>query len=450
MSRNLRESKLAIILALLGLALLSILLIFLLKDMEKPLVGISIKAEKAIGPRNEINLNLTDTSGIESIVAYVRRGEQSVDLLTKEFSQQNSTTTYSFTLENAQLPDGPFTLILEVTDASFMLFGKGNTTTLEIPLIMDTQPPRILVKTVTPGIRRGGSALIKYTLSEDVASTGVFVDDLFFPAYKQENGAYICLFPFPYSMTTSTYLPQIMAEDFGGNVTKSRLLVNRLNKTYKTDTLYVSDNFLEAKAQELIAMCPDSGTLLDQYICANTTIREENKDFLFDIGRKSTNEFSWSGNFIRLPRAATMADFGENRTYKYKSVVNDSNDTNTTIDKQTHLGVDLASVAEAPIPVASDGIVTYTGVLGIYGNIVTIDHGIGLTTIYSHLTDINVAVGDNVKQGDTLGTTGKTGLAGGDHVHFGVLVGGFPVNPMEWLDDKWLQNNIKSRLNTPI
>ena len=55
-----------------------------------------------------------------------------------------------------------------------------------------------------------------------------------------------------------------------------------------------------------------------------------------------------------------------------------------------------------------------------------------------------------VKAGDIVGTTGVSGLAGGDHLHFGVLVGGLPVQPLEWLDSSWVKNNILSRLNTNV
>ena len=58
--------------------------------------------------------------------------------------------------------------------------------------------------------------------------------------------------------------------------------------------------------------------------------------------------------------------------------------------------------------------------------------------------------GDEVKAGQILGKTGTTGMAVGDHVHFGVLVGGIPVTPIEWLDAKWVQSNITRRLNTAL
>ena len=284
-----------------------------------------------------------------------------------------------------------------------------------------------------------------YTLSEEVVKTGVQVGELFFPGYRQENGAYACLFAFPVKMRTDGYHPQIMAQDKAGNVTSSRLLVRALNRNYRADTLNIPDSFLNFKANELAQLCPEQGTPLEQYLCANNKVRAANDAKLLEVAADPANvtpHFVWEGPFRRLPRSAVKANFGDHRTYVDGS--------RTKIDEQTHMGLDLASVAQAPIPAAAAGRVIWVDYLGIHGHMVLIDHGLGLMTQYSHLTDYNVKVGDVVKPGDTVGTTGVSGLAGGDHLHFGVLVGGVPVQPLEWLDASWVKNNITSRLKTNV
>jgi murein DD-endopeptidase MepM/ murein hydrolase activator NlpD len=80
--------------------------------------------------------------------------------------------------------------------------------------------------------------------------------------------------------------------------------------------------------------------------------------------------------------------------------------------------------------------------LGIYGNCVIVDHGMGLQSLYAHLSSIAVKVGDMVNQGELLGRTGSTGLAGGDHLHFTMLLGGTPVTPIEWWSAKWVQDRV--------
>ncbi|MFI5324290.1 MAG: M23 family metallopeptidase, partial [Thermodesulfobacteriota bacterium] len=76
------------------------------------------------------------------------------------------------------------------------------------------------------------------------------------------------------------------------------------------------------------------------------------------------------------------------------------------------------------------------------GNTVIIDHGMGVATLYGHMSSIDVKVGDRVSKKQILGKTGQTGLAAGDHLHYGVYVNGVAVRPVEWWDDKWIKDNV--------
>jgi len=116
------------------------------------------------------------------------------------------------------------------------------------------------------------------------------------------------------------------------------------------------------------------------------------------------------------------------------------------VDTQVHVGFDLASTKHSPVPAANGGQVAFTGPLTIYGNAVILDHGLGLQTLYAHLSSIDVKPGDTVEKGHVLGRTGTTGLAVGDHLHFEVLVSGVSVTPIEWWDGKW----IRDRVNKPL
>jgi murein DD-endopeptidase MepM/ murein hydrolase activator NlpD len=116
------------------------------------------------------------------------------------------------------------------------------------------------------------------------------------------------------------------------------------------------------------------------------------------------------------------------------------------VDRQVHLGADLASVQQSPIPAANNGRVVFAEAVGIYGNTVVLDHGFGLFSLYAHLSAIKVQPGDRVDKGDTLGQTGVTGLAVGDHLHFGMMVHDTFVNPIEWWDDHWINDNILTKL----
>ena len=99
---------------------------------------------------------------------------------------------------------------------------------------------------------------------------------------------------------------------------------------------------------------------------------------------------------------------------------------------------------------ANSGRVAFEGDLGIYGNCVLVDHGLGVTSLYGHLSRLDVAAGDRVSRGQTLGLSGDTGLAGGDHLHFAILVGGTYVDPLEWWDAKWVQTHVDARVRPQL
>lgn len=438
MSVSLVNSKIGTILAFIALSIVSITGYLLLKDLNGPSFSFNPELGEHIGPRQEIILGASDFAGIKKIVITVQRGAQRLKLYEKTYDDRPKSIEFPFTLEDARLPEGGFILEIKAYDASLAGFGKGNSTTKEFSLSLDNKPPRIAVKTLPPGVKRGGSALIVYTVNEPVAKTGIYINDVFFQGYEQKNNTYVCLFPFPENMILNDFLPQIMAKDLAGNITESRLIVNARNTNFRKDTLKISDAFLDSKKEELAKLAPNKNTPLEQYIEANTQSRIKDNEVLMSVGQNSMPKAQWKGAFKALPRSAVKANFGDRRTYTHNE---------KTIDKQVHQGLDLASVAKAPIPAANNGKVVFAEPLGIYGNLVIVDHGLGLFSIYSHLTDMNVKVDDMVEVGQTIGTTGTSGLAGGDHVHFGFLVGGVPVQPQEWLDSKWVRNNINSRLN---
>lgn len=439
------SSGLSVIAMLFILALAGAAAYFLLRDMSGPSVSITPEIKGRMGLSQDIELRLRDKSGVQSVSVRVKRAEQSMTVLQQVFSTLETERKVSFNLKETRLPEGAFELEIRASDGSFAGFGRGNTTALTLPLVLDSQPPRIAVKTGPPAVYRGGSGFIVYTVSEDVEQTGVRVGNLFFPGYRQQNGAYACLFPFPITISTGNFLPEIMARDLAGNVTSSRLLVRALNRNYRSDTLNIPESFLNFKADELAKLCPEMSAPLEQYLCSNNKVRLENDAALIEVGSKAENitpYFLWKGAFRRLPRSAVKANFGDFRTYV------DGN--RQKIDEQTHMGLDLASVAHAEVPAAQAGRVVWTGYLGIHGDMILIEHGLGLMTQYSHLSEYAVKTGDVVTAGQIIGRTGVSGLAGGDHLHFGVLVGGVPVQPLEWLDASWVKNNITSRLNISL
>jgi murein DD-endopeptidase MepM/ murein hydrolase activator NlpD len=157
------------------------------------------------------------------------------------------------------------------------------------------------------------------------------------------------------------------------------------------------------------------------------------------MAKESAPEMYWRGIvFHPFTNNAVESAFADQRTYVYNG---------KDVDQQTHLGFDLASFTGVPIVAANRGKVVYADELGIYGNCVIVDHGMGVQSLYGHLSSISVKAGEMVEKEKELGKSGMTGLAGGDHLHFTMLVNGQMVNPVEWWDAHWIQDRILRKLH---
>ena len=105
-----------------------------------------------------------------------------------------------------------------------------------------------------------------------------------------------------------------------------------------------------------------------------------------------------------------------------------------------HTGVDIGAPMGANFIAANDGIVTYAGYNTAYGNMVIVDHGGGITTLYAHGSEILVQVGQTVLQGTPILKVGATGYATGPHAHFEVRINGEYVQPLDYITSYNSQN----------
>lgn len=409
----------------------------ILDDMEGPQIVMSPDTGR-IAPAQPIQVVVSDaSSNIRSVKVSIHKNDQSLIIVDRTFTSASPRQELTFSLKDTGLRDGPFQLEIEAHDMAFMGLGSGNTTIRNWDMRLDTQPPRVKICTPSPALRRGSMTVIAYTISEDVEKTGVQLGERFFPAFRQANGMYYCFFPWPLDVPKTDFAPEVFSRDLAGNEARSRVILSAVDHKYRNDTMTISDSFLDKKMPAFDALVPGSANNLERYVRMNNEIRLANEQTLIEVGKNTASTMLWQGAFKRLPRSASMASFGDHRTYMHNGV---------KIDEQTHMGQDLASTARAPIPAANDGRVVFAGDLGIFGNLVVIDHGLGLQSLYSHMSEISVAVGDTLKKGDIIGKTGVTGLAGGDHLHFGILLHGIQIQPLDWFDAKWIRNMVTNRL----
>ncbi|MCP4670869.1 MAG: M23 family metallopeptidase [Desulfobacula sp.] len=430
---------------------------------EKPVVDITLPSVY-LKKSYEMSLDvMDDQTGLRDIMVSIHQKDKKKVLLERQYETPGIAKVFSGAKtikESFVIPvsawqygmsDGEAIIRIIVSDYSWRGWNKGNILNIEKKVIIDSKPPKVSVLTKRHNIQKGGTGLIIYKLFEDNIKSGVKAGDNFFPGHAglfENKNIYTAFFALNDVQGPGTKFA-VMAEDEAGNITKRGFYHYIRDKKFKTDVLNIPDSFLNRKMPGFdvgenkgsfseIKNQGKKNPLLEKFLYVNDIIRKNNVEEILKLTQNSENKKYWDGRFRRLRGSAKRAGFADRRIYKYKG---------REIDRATHLGIDLASTANASIKAANSGRVILTKPVGIFGNTVIIDHGFGLCSLYSHLNQISVNNGDIVNRGDEIGFTGMTGLAGGDHLHFSMIVHNVFVNPVEWWDKIWIQNNIISKID---
>jgi len=423
---------------------------------EKELPQVSLlKDISLLGASSEIQLVLTDAkSGIRSVNISLVQDDKQATLVKKTLPRQGYLSgsgpnrleeTIPVNFKKLGFADGKALLLVEVRDFSWSNWMAGNESSAEYQIEIDTTPPRIHIMRTPQYIAAGGSGVVTYQLNEPASRHGVTVNDLYYPGFPLNNSGtdnyHAAFIGLPFS-TEQLGQQAISATDLAGNPAAVSFGMNLHRRRMTEDRIAVSENFLQRKIPEFSQYYPElNGSLLEQYVSVNNSIRKVNDQKIQEICRGAMPERLWQGRFKRMSRGANRAGFADHRTYFFD---------NREIDRQVHLGVDLASTEHADIRAANRGKVVFADYLGIYGNTVILDHGQGVFSLYAHLSDIKTENGALVEQDAVIGSSGSTGMAGGDHLHFSMLVNGIFVNPLEWWDISWLEINMIGPLQQEI
>lgn len=337
---------------------------------------------------------------------------------------------FDFILEPRRLmvADGKATVVINATSGLF------SRTEMRIDSVVDTVPPVIKQVVSTPFVKQGSTGAVKARV---IGATNVYVkvgkDE--FPmtdACNDKEDVYCTLFPVPLTISPGTIL-SVSANDGNDNYSTLALDTAIVRRKFRRSSVDLSDGFIENR---IVPMLGESGTGLSvtaAFRKVNEEWRRKDNGVIEDTGRHSEGSPLWKGRFLQLRGSRVFARFGDKRDYYYHG---------EKISSSRHLGYDLASVGHAPVTAANNGIVVYVGDRLIYGNTVIIDHGLGLMSLYGHMSHTSVKAGERVTKGEIIGRTGNTGLAMGDHLHFGLYVHGVAVNPLDWWDANWISIKI--------
>jgi murein DD-endopeptidase MepM/ murein hydrolase activator NlpD len=341
---------------------------------------------------------------------------------------------------------------ITVTAARKVLYGIRTvraTATRDVKVRLER--PRVAVVSTHHYINHGGSEMVVYRATPADVTSGVVVGDVEYPGFPAVGATVdgvsiadpalrVAFFALLHDQDRSTPI-RLFARDEAGNSARADFDFRVFPKPFKRSRIELDDRFLDRVVPAILEGTTEvtpEGDNLARFLVVNGELRRKNAEKIASFAAGTAPELLWRGHvFHPFTNSAVESAFADPRTYIYKG---------KEVDKQVHLGFDLASYAGTPIVSANRGIVVFADELGIYGNCVIIDHGMGVQSLYAHLSSMDVKPGQTIEKEQQIGRSGMTGMAGGDHLHFTMLVHGRMVNPVEWWDAHWIQDRILRKL----
>jgi len=401
----------------------------------------------ALGRSPNLNLAVQDPeTGLRHVSIRLKQKDQDVVLADESFDREGKEKSRAYDVgkliaEKYKIQAGPATLSVVADDYALRHFLEGNRNNVTKDFVFHVEPPRLEVISGQHYINQGGSECVVYRVSDDAEISGVQVGANFFPGYPAagDKNLRFALFALEYDWPVDTPM-KVIARDAAGNEATAEFWHKVFPKTFRSRELPLEDSLVQKVVPEIMAHTheiQDQSDPVKTFVEINSKLRRLNHERIAKLSQQSPARFLWDGPFLQLSNSKVESFFADRRTYVHEG---------KRVDRQDHVGFDLSVVHHNPIEAANDGKVVLAEYFGIYGNAVLIDHGAGLISLYGHMSQIDVKPGHMVKKKDVLGKSGATGLAVGDHLHFGLFLHGVPVNPTEWWDQKWIKDHVLGRL----
>ena len=399
-----------------------------------------------VGRNAALLLDVKDEVGLRSLRVTVRQGDREQAVVDETFDPPPREVRREWRPGREtrfRLQEGPGSVHVEARNASWGSFFKGKSTRLDKDFMARLTPPRIEVLTGQHYVNQGGCDMVVYRVTPPTVESAVEVGDARFKGFPvpggQDPAVRFAIFAYPYDAAPGTPV-RLRARDEAANEVIANFNVRVFPKAFRTRTLALDDAFLQRVVPEILSQTPtlqDQGDLLKNFLQINRDLRRANNKAIAEMAARSQPRFLWTEPFRQLGGSQVEAGFADHRTYTYQG---------REVDRQDHLGYDLATTTHAPVAAANDGVVMMAEFFGIYGNTIVVDHGHGLLTLYGHLAGFAVKPGEAVKRGQVIAQSDSTGLAGGDHLHFSVVLQGEQVDAREWWDPHWIEDRIQAKL----
>jgi murein DD-endopeptidase MepM/ murein hydrolase activator NlpD len=416
---------------------------------REPGPSISIASpQKYVGRSTPLTVTVESDTPVTEPEITIEQGGQSMAITPEKVDGAGTErVTASGTVGKSSLPalaNGPARLIVTARrDVLFSLRQTSRTVTQDVEVRLD--PPRVAVISLHHFINAGGAEFVVMRATPPDVEAGIQVGDARYPMYPgsavgiTDPAVRVGFFAWRHDQDAKTRL-SAYARDAAGNQVTAPFDYKPFPKRFLDSKIPIDQRFLDRVVPAIASNTPDLNAdtgspegLLKGFLEINGNLRKKNNDTIAALAAKTQPKMLWSDAFAPMGNAQVESRFADRRTYFFDD---------KEIDRQVHLGFDLASLQRAPVLASNAGVVVLADYLGIYGNCVIIDHGLGVQSLYAHLSTMNVKAGDTVTKGQELGRTGATGLAGGDHLHFTMLLQGTPVNPVEWWDGHWMEDRV--------
>jgi murein DD-endopeptidase MepM/ murein hydrolase activator NlpD len=403
---------------------------------------------KVIGMKTPVHIHAVNGHGVRTLTVSIEQDGKSFDTRaaqakSQQFFPERNVPAQDVTVDigeqsDPNLHDGKARVLVSAVSNDF----RGKTSTLSFDVDVMTAPPRVSADGAQHYINQGGSGLVTFTPSGAWTEAGVKVGDYTFRSFPLPNhdGQYFSLFAFFWSLPPDTPL-SVYAGNTAGGMARANFSYKIFPKKFRQSTIALETMNVDRIVNQIDPEHKIPGDTIQRFIYINSELRKKNNKTLADLRFQTADKFLWSGAFLPMVDSTVESRFADDRIYTWQG---------KKVDEQTHLGFDLAKLQHSPIPASNDGKVLWAEDLGIYGNCVVIDHGFGLQSFYGHMSEFLVKKGDVVKKGQIIGRTGSTGLAGGDHLHFGMQVDGVQINPVDWWDPHWVKDRILSQLGAEM
>ena len=434
--------KILILLIILCAVIYGIFRIFTSPKFEKSPPQIALASEIYWNLTSPLKIKISDDTGLKLIRVNLNDGSSVMLLVNEELNVPQTAVEIPVEFPKNLIFNSDKNYKLEViaTDVSMWNFAQGNKAKKTANIIIDNKKPVINIIAQSYKITKGGSAVVVFGASDERLDQ-VYIHTNYGKDFKAtpfvKDGYYASLVAWPANL--EEFRAEVVATDLAGNVSTSQIKYFYQDRKYKLSNIKLSANFISGKVSDLASQYAqnfNSMSDLEKFKFVNETLRNKNSDDLHaatSAVHEDKIESFEPKPFYPLAKGAAVASFADHRVFFMDE---------RQVSESWHMGLDLASVANADIKESNYGKVVFAQENGIFGLNLGIYYGFGLYGIYGHCSATQLSVGSDVKPGDTLAQTGSSGFAFGDHLHFGIVVQGVDVRPEEWMDSKWIKDNI--------